>query len=49
MLTTLIGLIGLIGIIAVLVGLYLIAPPLTLVAFGVLLIRYAVVREKEAP
>jgi hypothetical protein len=40
--------IGLLGAIAVLVGLYLIAPPLALVAVGVALVRYATLREREA-
>lgn len=41
-------LIGLVGILAVLVGLYCLAPPLALVALGGALVRYAVIREKEA-
>lgn len=44
MLTTVIGLVG---AALALAGLYLVAPPLALVAVGAALIRYAVVREKE--
>jgi ABC-type bacteriocin/lantibiotic exporter with double-glycine peptidase domain len=39
--------IGLVGAALALAGLYLVAPPLALVAVGAALIRYAVVREKE--
>jgi hypothetical protein len=38
--------IGLLGIVAVVAGLYLLAPPLTLVAIGAGLIRLAILREK---